>query len=365
MGCLNDIQIQQLADGEAGPESRSHAQECVRCAARLDERRRLMATLTATAAAADLPSPAFAARVGESVRAQAPAPARGATVLRPVRRPARKPLWASALAAAAAAAVIMFLVLPRVDAPATLSASQVIDRSVQQLTGGSGVELLDYELLVSSDYRQRVGLPQGPYRIVQVFDRGNPARFKFSQFDGGGVLVAATAQDPARGRRTELRRVDDRNYIVTLTALPGPMLSIPELLQTQAESILRLMQLDADEHLTTVIDGDATHYVIELPDPPAIAATPAGAPLRLDHARVEIDGRDFRVREFAARGTLLGLPFDVSIRLISQIKAAQVAPAEWEIQPGAGDVVLEGDGRGDVTDSMDLVLRELGRLHGR
>ena len=361
MRCLNDIQIQQLADGEAGTASRSHVQECAPCGARLDQRRRLMATLAATTSAPDdLPSPAFAARVSESVRAHAPA--RGATVLRPARRPARKPLWASALAAAAAAAVILFLVFPGVDAPATLSASQVIDRSVQQLTGGSGVEVLDYELAVSSDYRQRVGLSQGPYRIVQVFDRSNPARFKFSQFDAGGVLVAATAQDPARGRRTELRRVDDRNYIVTLTALPGPMLSIPELLQTQAESILRLMQLNANEHLTTVVDGDITHYVIELPEPPA---APAGAPLTLDHARVEIDGRDFRVREFAARGSLLGLPFDVSIRLIGQIKAAQVAPTEWEIQPGAGDVVLEGDGRGELTDSMDLVLRELGRLQGR
>lgn len=356
MRCLNDVEIQQLADGEAAVELVAHAKHCARCASRLDERRTLMVTLAA-AVPADVPSPALASRVRDAVYA----PARGATVLRPSWG-TRKPLWASAVATAAAAAVIMFVVLPRVDAPATLSAARILDRSLERMTGGTGVELLEYELVLSSDYRRRVGLSEGPYRIVQVFDRSNPARYRLAQFDRNDVLVSATAQDPARGRRTEMRRVDGRNFIVHVTSLPGPMVSLPQLLQTQAESILRLMQLEADEHLSVLEDSNGAHYVIELPELPPASA---GAPLVLHRARVDIDARDFRVREFFGSGALLGLPFEVSFKLISQIKTASITPAEWEIEQGPDDVVIEGDGVGEADDSMMVVLRELGRMQGR
>src|SRR5438093_1345699 len=45
MTCLNDIQIQALADGEGGADDRRHAVECPRCAARLHERRLLMTSV--------------------------------------------------------------------------------------------------------------------------------------------------------------------------------------------------------------------------------------------------------------------------------------------------------------------------------
>jgi hypothetical protein len=216
--------------------------------------------------------------------------------------------------------------------------------------------------VLSSDYRRAAGLSEGPYRIVQLFDRGNPGRFKFAEFDSGDVLVAATSQDPALGRRTEMQRVDGRNYIVHVTSLPAPMVSLPQLLQTQAEAVLRLMQLNADQHLTVVENADGKHYVIELPEAPA---APAGAPLVLNRARVEIDGRDFRVRDFSATGTMLGLPFDASFTLITQIKAANLAPGDWEIEIGPDDVVIEGAGEGEFSDSTRIVLRELGRRIGR
>jgi hypothetical protein len=360
MRCLTDVEIQELADGEGRTELGAHVNDCARCARRLDERRRLLATLTAAVAPTDMPSPALASRVHHAVQAHARL-ARGSTVLRPSRTTTRRPPWASAIAATAAAVFIAFVVMPEVDAPDTLSAAEIIDRSLEQMTGGSGVETLEYELVLTAAYRQFAGPSEGPYRIVQVFDRSDPARFTFAQYDRDDVLVAATAQDPAQGRRTEMRRVDGRNYIVHVTSIPAPMLPLPQLLQSQAEAVLRLMRLNADPYLTIVEDPDGTHYVIELP---GSLEPPAGAPLALNRARVDIDGRDFRVREFSGSGTLLGLPFEVSVRLIAQTRSASVEPSEWEIAQGPGDVVIAGDAPGEFTDSMAVVLRELGRMQG-
>lgn len=358
MRCLTDVQIQQLADGEAAAELAAHVENCTGCAARLDERRRLMATLASTIPE-DMPSAALASRVRDAVHAAGAA--RGATVLRPSWG-TRRPLWASAIATAAAAAIIMFVVLPRVDAPATLSAAQILDRSLEQMTGGTGVEVLEYELVLSSDYSGRIGLSDGPYRIVQLFDRGNPARYKLAQFDRSNVLVAATAQDPARRRRTEMHRIDGRNFIVRVTSLPGAMASAPQLLQTQAAAMLRLMQINADQHLSVLEDSSGMHYVIELPEMP-VAST--GTPLVLSRARVDIDGGDFRVREFFGRGAMLGVPFEVSFRLIRQIKAASLMPGEWEIEQRPDDVVIEGHSNGEADNAMTVVLRELARMQGR
>jgi hypothetical protein len=356
MGCLSDVEIQELADGEGGSDRLAHVKNCGTCAARLDERRRLMAVL-AGSDPADVPSPALAARVRGAVHAQT----RGATVLRPSPPASRRPLWVSLVGAAAVAVIVLFVMLPRVDAPATLSAAQIIDRSIDQMARGSGIETLEYELSIFPAYGP-AGLFDGPYRIVQVFDRETPTRFTFSTFDRIGVRVAALAQDPVRGRRTELRRIDGRNYIVHVTSLAEPMLPVPQLLQAQAETVLRIVQLHAGEHLTIVGEGDSQRYVIELAAP---AAAPPGAPLALERARVEIDGDDFRVREFSGAGLLLGVPFDVSFRLIRQSRASSVPADAWAIAEGPDDVVVAGEAAAGAPDAMAVVLRELGRLQGR
>jgi hypothetical protein len=362
MPCLTDVDLQMLADGEAGAEPSAHVEACASCRGRLDERRRAMARLSELTAGEE-PSIALTSRVRESVRSSSPA--RGATVLRPARTLPRRPLWATAMAAVAAAAIVMFVVLPRVDAPATLSASQIIDRSLERMTGGSGIESLEYEMVLSSQYRRGAGLSEGPFRVVQVFDRENPARFMFQQFDRDGVLVAATAQDPSRSRRTEMVRVDGRDYVIHVTSLPGPLLSIPALLQSQGEAMLRMMQLNADPNLQTIETPSGPAYVIEMPALEG-SATPAALPLDVHRARAVIDATDFRVLEFATAGTLLGQPFDVSFRLLTQEINGGSLPAEaWQFEADADDVVIEGEGSGEFTDSLSVALREIGKARGR
>lgn len=360
MRCLTDAELQAVVDDEATGTSLAHAAGCESCGRRLDVRRQQMAQLAALVAAAGDASPALEARVRHAVTS-AP-PVRGATALRssPVR--SRRPLWASALATAAAIAFVVFAVLPKLGAPTSLSASQIIGRSLERMAGGQGVEILEYELVLTSTF-QHNGLSEGPFRIYQAFDRGNPGRYKFEQYDPDGVLQTASSQDPARRRRSELIRVDDRNYIVNVTSLQDPLLSIPDLVQAQAESVLKMMQITSDEHLTVVEGPEGRQYVIEMPPMPPVTGA---VPLELQGARVVIDGGDFRVREFAASGVLLKQPFDISFTLIQQVKAATLAPMDWEIAVGPDDIVIEGDASGHpLGDVMNIVLRELGKTRDR
>ena len=68
-----------------------------------------------------------------------------------------------------------------------------------------------------------------------------------------------------------------------------------------------------------------------------------------------------------ASGSLLKQPYTVEFRLIRQSvrPSTEVAPEEFTIAAGPGDVVLAGDSESDpVTDVLTTVLRELGRVRG-
>src|SRR5688572_18093345 len=78
MTCLNDIQIQALADGEADAAAQDHAADCARCGERLRERRLLLGAIERSI---DVPVPipiSTARRVEEGLRG-------GATRLRDSR----------------------------------------------------------------------------------------------------------------------------------------------------------------------------------------------------------------------------------------------------------------------------------------
>jgi hypothetical protein len=354
MHCLTDAELQAIVDDEATAAIVAHATGCDRCRARLDDRRQQVARL-AMAQAGDLP-PGLGARIERAI-ASGPA-VRGATAFRDTPVRSLRPLW-TAVAAAAAVVLVVFGVMPKFGTPTSLSAAEIIGRSLEQMTGGRGVEVLEYELVLASAFRQQNGLSEGPFRIYQAFDRDNPGRYKLAQYDQDGVLQTAASQDPARRRRSELMRIDGRNYVVHVTQLRESLLSIPEIVQAQAESVLKMMQLTSDENLTVVEGPQGRQYVIEMP---ALPVTSAAVPLDLHGARVVIDGGDFRVREFTASGVLLTQPFDISFRLLRQVKAASITPADWEIPIGPDDVVIEGESSGDpMNEVISIVLRELGK----
>jgi hypothetical protein len=283
---------------------------------------------------------------------------RGATALRgSAPRSSWQPAaWLSAVATAAVVALIVFLVLPRFGAPTNLSAAQILGRSLQTMSAARGVELLEYDLSIG-------GVSGGPYRIQHLIDREHPGRYRFVNYGPDGVPESAISQDPFSGRRSELIRVDGRNYIIRSPSRDA-LFSLPQMMQAQIETVIVMMQATADQKLT-VLDGPAgRHYLIEMP--PVTPKDGAGT-FDLYQARALIDARDFRIREFAASGTLLKQPYSVTFKLTRELlrQPADVAPAEFEIPAGSGDVVLEGEGANDpFSDVLVTVLRELGRVKG-
>ena len=362
MACLNDIEIQAVVDAEANEAGVAHAASCALCRGRVDARRRDMAAVAELMSdgSAEHALPALAARVEQAITdGRSP---HGATSLRasPPRSlfasGIRSP-WALGLATAAVVLLVVFVILPRFGAPTTLSASEVLGRSLKTLSGTTGVEMLEYELFVAGE------MP-GPHRIEQLIDHDRLGRYRFSNYGPDGVLESAIAQDPASQRRVQLIRVDGRNYIIDLNSAGGPKFSLPEMGQAMVETTIAMMQATSDQNLSIVDAPGGRQYVVEIP-----AVTPATGPAMLDlyHARAVINERDFRIQAFEASGSVFKQPYSISFRLIRQsVRAsAEVTAGEFAIPTGPNDTVIVGASEHDpVTDAIKTVLRELGRVRG-
>jgi hypothetical protein len=358
MNCLNETEVQMVVDAEAGASLTAHVAECARCRARVDARARDMASIArAMDLSTDRPvDPAMEDRLRRAI-ADGARP-RGATTLRAAPGRAwtsRRWTWA---AAAAAAALAVFLVAPRFGSPTTLSASEILGRSLKTMTSTTGVETLEYEFYVPTEMK-------GPHRIEQLIDHDRPGRYRFANYAPDGSLESAVSQDPANRRRSHLFRVDGRNYIVVLTAEKQLPVSLPEMGQALIETAITMMQATADQNLS-IVDGPAGRkYVVEMP-----AVTPASnaAVLDLYRARAVVDGTDFRIEEFEASGALLRQPYSVSFRLINRSSrpSAGVAAEEFALTAGPGDVVLSGATEVDpVSDVVTTLVRELARAKAR
>jgi hypothetical protein len=356
MRCLSDVEVQAVVDGEASDECRAHANACEACRTRVDERRGQMETIASLIDADGMPSAALESRLRHAMRDVGDV--RGATVLR-ARRPSawRNVGLVSALATAAVIALFVYGVLPRLGAPMTLSASEVLGRSLQTISSGQGVERLEYEVAMD-------GMTDGPVVIRQVIDRDNPNRYKVASYRSDGTLATAISQDPMTQQRSQLFHVDGTNYIVRVGAIHTSVLSIPQMAQALVETSIGIMQAKSDQQLT-IEDGPAgQRYIVEIP--PMMPPNPT-ATLDLFSARAVISGTDFRIQEFNATGTLLRQPFSVSVKLRTHEYIGGAVTAEsFAIAPGPDDVVLEGQADEDpITELMTTVLRELGRARGK
>jgi hypothetical protein len=380
---LNDHHIQALADAEGTAEMRQHAASCAACGARLRARIALMEDIersldvpiempAALAEAVNVGLKADATHAADANRTQAA----GATRLLPnagrgLRLEAEgSRRWIYAVSAVAATLAGVLFVAPALRTrDSTLSASAILARSASQLAAvpQSGVEILEYELVLDGVPKEMMpDDANGTYHVRQAIDHDVPGRFRFATFALDGTMLTSIAQDPKAGRRVASFTVDDQPYRFEMS-LPAKDagLSLPEIERLHMEATIAMMQSSGHQLIETV-DGPNGRklYRIEAPR----LAGPGTSPVwDLTDARVVIDARDYRVTELAVSGSFMKQAYSLSYRLITHMVAGSVSPDMFTVPPRPGEIVIAGEGTAVPThDVFMLSLRELTRLkHAR
>jgi hypothetical protein len=378
MRCLTEEQIQQLADGESSPEAAAHVAGCAACAERLRARALLMDALGRTLNPPAAVPPALGARVEEALARES---GRGATRLRDLsafrlkaedtggRERTRRRLAYSGLAVAAATLIGVLVIVPAVRrADTTVSASEILARSASQLAAPatSGVELLEYELVLDGVPRDM--MPEamnGAYRVKQAIDHDVPGRFRFSSFGPGGLMLSSIAQDPRSARRVMQMRVDHQVYRFETTIPAAQATSLPEMQRLHMQASVAMMQASGNQHLQVVDTPDGRQYRIDVP---RVATSMPSAVWDLTEAHVVIDASDYHIVEFAVKGAFLKQAYSLSYRLIGrQVQpAASVSPAVFDVPADPDAIVLRGEGSSvPPRDALIVALRELARVEHR
>jgi hypothetical protein len=363
MKCLNDVQVQAVVDGEAAHDVRQHAAACPRCSGRVRDRETLTASIgQAMNIAVNVP-PVLSRRVEQALTEGS---THGATRLRsntPRRLVWRRAAWSGAALATATLVTIVF-VAPVIRGPATVSAAEILAKSVSQLTAGvtDGVEHLEYELTLDGVPREMMpDHVDGTYRVRQIIDHTTAGRYLVATYDASGALATLVAQDPATRRRTLLVRLNEQPFRFEFTLPEQVTLSPPEIERLHMEAAVAMMQVGADQRLQVIETSTGRQYRIEVP---RLTAVTPNAVWDLTEAQVVVDASDYHIVEFAVKGAFLRQPYSVSYRLISRTIAAgaSVDVAEFEVPRDPREITIEGEGSAiPGRDVVVVALRELAR----
>ena len=361
MQCLSSAQIQAVADGEATPAEQEHARSCDGCARAVGDRQAQMSRLTASASAVDMP-PALARRIDSTLTGSQ---ASGATRLRdaPQRRAWLAPAWGVGALAAATLAAVVFVAPMLKEDRGVVSAAEILAASANRLAqqAARGVEILEYELALEGVPRDVMPEHQnGIYRVRQVIDHATPGRFRFASFAPDGSPLTSIAQDPARRQRVMMFVHDGQPYRFDMTVPENVGPSIVEMERLHMQATIAMMQASGDQIVEVVDAPEGRQYRINVPKVQTAVASPVWD---LSEARVLIDATDYRVIEFAVKGTFLKQPYSIHYRLLSRQVAENVEAGAFDVPSLPGEIVMAGQGSViPARDAMVLALRELARL---
>jgi hypothetical protein len=359
MTCLNETHIQALVDGEGSAEDRGHARECADCAARVQTRSVLMASIAKSIDPPVAMPVSLARRVEEGLRQS------GATRLRPSRGFQADGKWLyGSLGVAAATLIAILFVAPTIrKGDATVSASEILAKSASQLSARvtGGVELFEYQLVLDGVPKEMMpDGADGTYRVQQAIDHNVPGRFRFATFGPDGHLLSSIAEQPGKGRVMAIN-VEGQPYRfeVSLPAKSGGI-SLPEMERLHMEASIAMMQAAGNQMVETIDGPQGKLYRIEMPR----VSGPGTSPVwDLSEARVLIDARDYRITELSVRGSFLKQAYSLTYRLISHSVVGSVAPDTWIVPAMPGQILISGEGSNVPThDVAVLSLRELTKL---
>lgn len=349
--CLNDSELQAVADNEAAPAHREHAERCAACGEKVAARRALTDRVVGAIASTTL-NGGTRARLRTRL---VDAPVAGATTLRDVRR-TRRWTWGVPLAAAAAL-VIYFVVMPTVDRQTTVSAAEILGRSQAALASPlTGLEFLAYDLELGGAFADLLPAEQGGRFAVQEFiDHDHDGRYRVVKIGADGRIVAGAADDTLTGTRTRYIRMNGRGYLLRFDRAAPTAMSIVALKKSALQIFIALMQMSASQTMREIDRGGERCYEITIP---AVTA-PATSVMSLDRARAVVTAADSRLVEFSVAGTLSGQPFtlEFALRLRMLGNVVAVPQPDFELKPEPGDVVLQGDATNNPV--WDVVTRLL------
>lgn len=347
--CLNDARIQAVADREATTDELAHVDGCATCRARVSETRAAEHAFARGMEDVSVP-PLLGARVNAAVARAAGRS--GATTLR-TERPQR-PRWLMAgVAAAAAVLVLVFVLFPSFDPATRLSASEILDRSLQTLSV-HGTERLRYELTVDAPIATA---ESGTFVIEQLIDH-QTGRWRFARFAPDGTLLNGIAENPGAHLREAVLTADGQAYRFHFEIAPEERVALWDVQRRCAEAMIRLVQSSTTHVVSTEQGPDGERYVVDLP---AAERPAAAAPLDLTGARVVVDASDFHIVEFTASGIVMGEAVSIGYKLAQRdLLGGVLADAEFGFPARSGEIALTGAGSREVPrDFMSLLLKEI------
>jgi hypothetical protein len=365
--CLNDIDVQMLADGEALPEAAAHVKSCDRCAARVAARQRLIADVAESARRIDLP-PARADAIKRQLQTSGLAlserrrgESKGGTTLRQVRSP-RRTGWAAA-AAALAATLLLIAIVPRLNRTETVSAAEILGRSHAALaTTTTGIEILTYDLALEGVLAHLLPQEQaGRFTVEEAIDHDHPGRFRAVKLAPDGTPVAGAVEDPVAGERVRYIRAHGRGYLLRFSATEPLPLSLPAIKRAALQTFVTVMQGQPKATVNEAWRAGERVFVVEIPQDRVLGGA---APFSLTRGRAVIAADDARLLEVDAAGTLADQTFSISFVLRDRrVQTGPAAPEQFQIAPRPGDLVL--DGTGTTNPAWDVVTTALQGLSSK
>jgi hypothetical protein len=173
--------------------------------------------------------------------------------------------------------------------------------------------------------------------------------------------MTSIAEDPLKKRRVAAFTVEGQPYRFDVS-LPANTsnLSLPEMERLHMQASIAMMQASGNQLLETTDGPGGKMYRIEVPRVTGPGTNPVWD---LSEARVVIGASDYRITEFAVRGSFLKQNYSMSYKLINHVLAASVAAEAFDVPSQPGEIVIKGEGSPVPThDVVVLALRELTRM---
>ena len=270
-----------------------------------------------------------------------------------------------ALASSAAAALVVVALLAA-GPGASVSASQILERSQNALIEAlstTRAQRIVYQVDYDGPTLEMLPVSVHQFRVEELWDLDRKGSFKLSLTTLDGELLRGIMQDGNTRRiiaRTDLGDFDLRFQIddaqLDLGLVEGRR-------RQMAESFFRGLTNAADPGRLSHTETVTTH-VLELgPRPGRLDSDPAGM-FELDGARLVIDRETFRLGSASLSGRIGGEAFhlDADVVSVEPLEPGELVAGDFEFPELPGALVLRGVGTAfPGADVAHLMLQELGR----